>query len=65
MLALLQAKTGADFVDVARKPLLSEITYDKLTRAGPKTLQKHVFLGERGPRGESLPAAWALEINGF
>ena len=40
MLALLQAKTGAHFFDVAKKPLLSEITYDILTRAGPKTFRK-------------------------
>ena len=28
------------FFDVATKPLLSEITYDILTRAGPKTFRK-------------------------
>ena len=27
--------------------------------------QKIVFFLERGPGGESLPAAWALEIDGF
>ena len=54
------------FFDVATKPLLSEITYDILTRAGPKRLSKNrFFFLERGPGGESLPAAWALEIDGF
>ena len=42
MLALLWAQTSAHFFDVAKGSLLSENTYDILTRAGPKTLPKKV-----------------------
>ena len=42
MLALLWAQTSAHFFDVAKESLLSENTYDILTRAGPKTLPKKV-----------------------
>ena len=40
MLALLWAQTSAHCFDVAKKTLLSENTYDVLTRAGPKTPPK-------------------------
>ena len=36
----LSTQTSAQFLDVAKKSLLSENTYDILTRAGPKTLPK-------------------------
>ena len=40
------------FFDVATKPLLSEIAYDILTRAGPKRLSKNrYFFGTGSRRG--------------
>ena len=35
------------------------------TRGSKTPLKKSFFFLERGPGGESLPAAWALEIDGF
>ena len=40
--AILWTQTIAHCLDVAKKPLLSEIVYDIRTRAGPKTLLKKV-----------------------
>ena len=48
MLALLWAQTSAHCFDVAKKTLLSENTYDILTRAGPKTLPKKVSKNSSG-----------------
>ena len=43
------------FFDVATKPLLSEITYDILTRAGPKRLSKNRFFFGTGSRRGVTP----------
>ena len=52
--------------DAAKKATsLSKGALDICTRAGPKTLLKKVEKIERGPGGESLPAAWALKTDGF
>ena len=52
MLALLWTQTSAQFFDVAKKSLLSENTYDILTRAGPKTLpKKYNYFGTGFRRG--------------
>ena len=56
MLALLWAQTSAHCFDVAKKTLLSENTYDILTRADPKTLPtKIVKKLVRAPLLSELP----------
>ena len=55
MVALLLAQTRKHFFDVAKKPLLSEITYDILTRADPKSLQKKWLFFRTGSRREVAP----------
>ena len=52
MLALLWMQAIAHCFDVAKKTLLSENTYDMLTRARPKTLPKKVLKNSFGGPSE-------------
>ena len=54
------------FFDVAKKAAPEWVCLRNLyTRASENLSKKSVIFLERGPGGESLPAAWALKIDGF
>ncbi len=53
------------FFDVATKPLLSEIAYDILTRAGPKRLSKNRFFFGTGSRRGVTPGRLGAQNRWF